>query len=260
MTDRDSASAPADDQDEFYIGYEASMPPRTARFVSIAVIVAGCGVAALAVLVAAGHTRLQGGVFEFGHPQSFSGTIVERPYPALRLDGREERDSSLLLVAPGKHGADALVAGLDGQHVSLMGTRILRSGRTMLEVEPASIAASATKAEHERPAAASAGASGELSTLTGEVVDSKCFMGVMVPGDGKTHADCAALCLRGGIPPALYVRDRSDRSALVLLAGSRNEAIGPRLSEFAGEAVEVTGILERTGEWPVVRVESMRRK
>jgi hypothetical protein len=46
----------------------------------------------------------------------------------------------------------------------------------------------------------------------------------------------------------------------VLLAGSQSEAIGPRLSEFAGDAVEVTGILERTGEWPVVRVESMRRK
>ena len=260
MTDTGSVPAAADDQDEFYIGYAASMPPRTARFISTAVIATGCGVAALAVLVAAGHTRLQGGIFEFGHTQEFSGTIVERPYPMLRLDGADQRAESLLLVAPGKHGADPLVAGLDGHRVSLTGTRILRGGRTMLEVEPASIAASTTSAERDRPAGAAAGRPGESTTVTGEVVDSKCFMGVMVPGDGKTHADCAALCLRGGIPPALYVRDRADQSALVLLAGSQSEAIGPRLSEFAGDAVEVAGILERTGEWAVVRVQSMRRK
>ena len=259
MTDTDSVPAAADDLDEFYIGYTASMPPRTARFISIVVIAIGFGVAALAVLVAAGHTRLQGGAFEFGRPQSFSGTVVESPYPRLRLDGREGSESSLLLVAPGKQGADPLVAGLDGRHVSLTGTRILRGGRTMIEVEPASIATNTKSAEPDRPAAAVA-RSGESTTVSGEVVDSKCFMGVMVPGDGKTHADCAALCLRGGIPPALYVRDRGDQSALVLLAGSQSEAIGPRLSEFAGDAVEVTGILERTSEWPVVRVESMRRK
>ena len=29
------------------------------------------------------------------------------------------------------------------------------------------------------------------------------FDGAMKPGDGKTHKGCAALCLRGGIPPAL---------------------------------------------------------
>ena len=260
MTDTDGASAAVDDQDEFYIGYAASMPPRIARFVSTAVIAAGCGAVALAVLVAAGHTRLEGGVFEFGHPQPFSGTIVARPYPALLLDGTDDRRASVLLVAPGKHGAAALGSGLDGHHVSVTGTRILRSGRTMLEVDPASIASNGSTAERESAARASASGAGQSTTMSGEVVDSKCFMGVMVPGDGKTHADCAALCLRGGIPPALYVRDREDESAVVLLAGSQGEAIGPRVSEFAGESVEVTGVLEQKSEWPVLRVESMRRK
>ena len=36
------------------------------------------------------------------------------------------RAPALLLVAPGKHGADALVRGLDGRHVALTGTRIRR--------------------------------------------------------------------------------------------------------------------------------------
>ena len=130
----------------------------------------------------------------------------------------------------------------------------------MLEVDPASIASNGSIAERESATRASASGEGQSTTMSGEVDDSKCFMGVMVPGDGKTHADCAALCLRGGIPPALYVRDREDESAVVLLAGSQGEAIGPRVSEFAGESVEVTGVLEQKSEWPVLRVESMRRK
>jgi hypothetical protein len=28
-------------------------------------------------------------------------------------------------------------------------------------------------------------------TLTGEIVDSKCYLGVMNPGQGKVHRDCA---------------------------------------------------------------------
>ena len=257
MTDAGPARNAAESQDEFYIGYSASMPPRLARFVRSAVAVTGCGVAVVAVVVAAGHTRLEGGTFEFGHPQTFSGTIVERPYPTLRLDGADQRSTSVLLVAPGKHGAAPLVAGMDGRHVALSGTRILRGALTMFEVEPASVAVARTAAASARTPVEPLRAS---VNLRGEVVDSKCFMGVMVPGDGKTHKDCAALCLRGGVPPALFVRDRRDESALILLAGSQSEAIGPRLSDFAGEAVEVTGSLDRSSEWPVVRVQSIRRR
>jgi len=36
--------------------------------------------------------------------------------------------------------------------------------------------------------------------LRGEIIDPKCFFGVMKPGSGKTHKSCAARCLSGGIP------------------------------------------------------------
>ena len=38
-------------------------------------------------------------------------------------------------------------------------------------------------------------------TLIGEIVDSKRYLGVMNPGNGKVHRDCAVRCLSGGIPP-----------------------------------------------------------
>lgn len=240
------------DQDEFYIGYDPSMPRRMARFVTRAVLLIGALAALTAVLVAVGHKSLEAGTFEYGHPTSIAGTLLERPYPALIPDGARSGDASVLLVAPGKHGADRLVQGLEGRHATVTGTRIRRGAFAMLEVDPASLAARATRSgrapwipEHtvaETPV-----------TLTGEIVDSKCFLGVMVPGSGNTHKKCASLCLRGGIPPALYVQDRAGRSSLVLLTSPSGEGVSTQAASLAGEVVTITGTLANRGGWLVIR-------
>lgn len=246
-----------EDRDEFFIGYVPPMPPRLARFVTRVVIGIACGALVWAVMVAAGHTRLEGGIFEFGHPQRLAGTIVERPYPALRPDAADQNTTSwLLLVAPGKHGADALVRGLDGRHVTLIGTRIARGPRTMAEVEPASLVADEREQAALTAAARRTKSFGDQPVkVRGEIVDSKCFLGVMVPGSGKTHKDCASLCLRGGIPPALYVQDQSGQSSVLLLTGTAGEPIGGQALQVVGEAIDMTGILERQGGWLVLRTD-----
>ena len=244
------------DADEFFIGYAPPMPSRLARFVTRMVIGLACGVFAWAVTVAAGHVSLEGGTFEFGHPQRFAGTVVERPYPALRPDGVEPSTPWLLLVAPGKHGADALVSGLDGRHVTLTGTRILRGTHTMIEVEPASLVVGEGSESNLTSSAIQAESFGDRPVkVRGEVVDSKCFLGVMVPGSGKTHKDCASLCLRGGIPPALYVRDQSGQSSVLLLTGTSGEPIGAQALQVVGEAIDMTGTLQRQGGWLVLRTD-----
>jgi len=43
--------------------------------------------------------------------------------------------------------------------------------------------------------------------IRGEIIDPKCFFGVMKPGSGKTHKSCAARCLSGGIPAVAYTAD-----------------------------------------------------
>jgi hypothetical protein len=241
--------------DEFFIGYAPPMPPRLARFVTRTVVGLACGALTWAATLAAGHVPLNGGTFEFGHPQRFTGTVVEHPYPALRPDaGSKNKGRWLFLVAPGKHGADTIVQGLDGRRVTLMGTRIRRGPQTMIEIEPDSIG----MAEDSKPSQAEAlpadGRSGDRPVeIRGEIVDSKCFLGVMVPGSGKTHKDCAALCLRGGVPPALHVQDRSGRSSVVLLTGSTGEKIGAEHLQRAGEAIDMTGVVGRQGGWLMLR-------
>jgi hypothetical protein len=104
------------------------------------------------------------------------------------------------------------------------------------------------------PAAEVVGA-GATVTLTGEIVDSKCFLGVMTPGDGRTHSACASLCLRGGIPPALLVRDRVGRPALYLLEDATGASVSAAAAGVAGEPVTVRGVIGRRGSWQTLRTD-----
>jgi hypothetical protein len=232
---------------DFFIGYNWPLSAATSRVLKRVGCGVGIGAVGLAGALAAGHRPLEGGNFEFGNVSDHSGTVLEHPVPMLRpADGREPWP---LLVAVGKHGADSLVRGREGQEVSVRATRIRRGDWQMLEV-----ASVGTGMEPRRHTGASAVAAavvpGGRVTLTGEIVDSKCFLGVMVPGEGVTHRGCAALCLRGGIPAALRVERPDGMAGLYLIAGS--PATRDRAIAWAGEVVEMTGTVTRQGGWQVL--------
>ena len=150
-----------------------------------------------------------------------------------------------------------MVRGLDGRHVTLIGTRIRSRpshddrGRARFSCRRRARAAPALTAAARRTESFG----DQPVKVRGEIVDSKCFLGVMVPGSGKTHKDCASLCLRGGIPPALYVQDQAGQSSVLLLTGTAGEPIGAQALQVAGEAIDMTGILERQGGWLVLRTD-----
>ena len=125
----------------------------------------------------------------------------------------------------------------------------------MIEVDSASLPSRVSEAASVQATALLEQSDSGAVELTGEIVDSKCFLGVMVPGSGKTHKECASLCLRGGIPPALYVQDRARHSSLLLLVGPTGEPIGARAVQAAGEAITVTGSIQRQGGWLVLRTD-----
>lgn len=240
--------------EEFFIGYAPLLPRGIRRFLRLAIIGLGCGMVTWAAVLTAGHVTVGSGAFEFGQVVPFAGTIVERPYPALRLDGLDPNAApSPLLVAPGKHGADAIVAGLDERRVTFLGTRIQRGPHTMIQLEPASVVVrQGPSTTMPRGTAAQDSADARVN-VTGEVVDSKCFLGVMVPGSGKTHKDCASLCLRGGIPPAIYLEDRGGRWALLLLTGPSGEPVTAPARDVAGEVIRMAGTIKRRNGWQVLR-------
>jgi hypothetical protein len=233
--------------DEFYIGYAPPMPPHIARFVKRAVLTIAAGVPLAAALLAIGHVRIEGGTFDYGRPQTIAGVITAWPYPSIRFErssGDEAAEGGwALLVAPGKHGAGELAAPFHGQHVTLDATRIQRGAAVMFEVAPGTVAANPGSAGLS--AGKTSPREGSPVTLRGEIVDSKCYLGVMTPGEGKTHKDCASLCLRGGIPPAFVVRDREGRTALLLMVSESGDSLAGHsaVSRLAGEPIELTGVI-----------------
>jgi hypothetical protein len=201
-----------------------------------------------AVLFATCQHNFAQSSFDYGKPAEFSGTLTLQPFPTLAIDDHasptKKAEPPYLLVAPGKFGADSLVAGEEGKHVRLRGTLIHRAEGQMIELELTSI----TETANSQVAARVEKDLGP-STLNGEIVDTKCFLRVMNPGEGKLHRDCGARCLSGGIPPALVISDLDGSQHLVLVTAENGGPL-PK-TEFmtrVGQPVSIRGrVVESQG-------------
>jgi hypothetical protein len=178
---------------------------------------------------------------------TFEGTIEATPYPILIVaepGSTGPKASRYLLVAEGKHGADSQVAAFAGKTVQLRGTKIYRDNQTMIEVVTGSISLMGDSKQARQ-------ASKELGNfeLIGEIVDSKCYLGVMNPGNGKVHRDCAVRCLSGGIPPVFATNDFNGRPAILVLTGHSRAPLpkGAFLGRVA-QPVRIRGTVIQTGD------------
>jgi hypothetical protein len=215
---------------EFYVGYAGRAPAGVARLmkrVSVALVLAG---AVTAVALVLGQSPFAPSRFEFGQYRNFEGVVRARPVPML------VGSKPYLLVAPGKHGFDA--AAIDGRRVHVRGSLIERGKDRMIEVLEAGYVGAG--------AASSAGRVVGAVELRGEIVDSKCYLGVMNPGNGKVHRDCAVRCISGGVPPGFIVRDRDGQSRTLLLASEDGRSLTPAILSFVAEPVRIKGTLVST--------------
>jgi len=92
-------------------------------------------------------------------------------------------------------------------------------------------------------------------TLKGEIVDSKCWLGVMKPATGGVHRGCATRCVSGGIPPLLMTTDASGKMVHYLLTDASGRSASAFYAEFVGRRVELTGEVIQDADLPVLRVE-----
>ncbi len=226
--------------DEFYIGYEPEMPARMAERIRRA----ARGLVALALVLPAvlvsTEDRFAPGVFEYGRTRTFSGRIVEFPYPALISDDETDANRTYWLVGPGKHGAEDLVRGRDGRRVQLSGSLIERGGDAMIEVATGSLVMTGGGAIASEPLRSLG-----VVVTEGEIVDSKCHLGVMKPGEGPTHRDCAVRCLLGRIPPMFVAHHGADVGRVALISDSGRPFADAGL--FAGRKVSVRGEVVQSG-------------
>ena len=198
-------------------------------------------------------------VFEWGTTKTFSGILQLQPYPHLLVPRPGNADglphfSTYYLVAPWKFGLNReALSSFDGKAVSLKGTLIYRGNQTMVETKPEWIASS-TNDQRRARSDAPYQILGK-KTLVGEIVDSKCFLGVMNPGQLTPHRACAIRCISGGVPPVLLVRQKEGPGIYLLLVSSDGKPVNQQILDIVAEPVEITGEVERQGGLLILRAD-----
>lgn len=294
-----NAEPPSKSDGAFYVGYlplPASLHTATrliaAAFLLALVLAAGI-IAAAQRSPGSGHWDLATMPPDGESPPR--GILLTHPYPMLiAIDGRDDA-AAVLLVESGKFGAQRrLGEEWHGRYVQVNGTRIERNGRRMIELFPGDDAVlEMPEIDPRRQAPTNAGngegsaimsgmppafitripaATDPLVTLEGEILDSKCHLGAMKPGDGKAHKACATLCISGGIAPLLITTNRAGEPAdLISAASAGNAADLPRYLLIVthdgaaardlvlpdiGEPVALTGRLGRIADLEVIYLSS----
>ena len=253
-------------KNDFYIGwqdkssdYYSEFLKKIVPFIFLIVMLAALGF----VFVQNGFS---GGVFEFGKLTQLEGQLFLEPVPMLKVQNTEgafgsEVYQSVLLIGFGKFGVESALKDLKNEagkgtmiQATVEGTLIYSEGKALLELTngEASILTADMLTNTEKSQEISA--LGNVS-LKGEIIDPKCYFGVMKPGEGKVHRSCAVRCISGGIPPVLKVRHAEGNTEYYLLLGSDGGAINQEILEFVARSVRISGKLEKVDDWHTLSID-----
>ena len=94
--------------------------------------------------------------------------------------------------------------------------------------------------------------------VKGEIIDPKCYFGVMKPGEGKVHRDCAIRCILGGIPPVMLVTNAKGEKNYYLVVGPNGEKMNKAVQEYVAEPVEMEAHLIQYDDWIVMYVKDQK--
>lgn len=234
-------------KNDFFIGWSDDTPQVDRRFFMGAGFALVGSTVAGAGLLASNQRAAGSGKWAMGEIRDWSGIATSEPYPMLRTADLDGTPRTVLLGCQGKCGVGAKIGVLAGQSVTVKGSLIQRGAYAMIAVIDGIDWISAT-ATPEQPPGLEFPAITPISDikLRGEILDTKCWFGAMRPSEGKVHKSCASLCIKSGLPPAFYVKDPQDQSALMIMT-DRGMAHSDDLLPFVADPVEITATAQRWG-------------
>lgn len=259
--------------DEFYIGWIPEAPKGFAKHVRKVVIALIILVIAAGIILALQQRKFSTSSFEFGQLTEVKGIYQQFPVPSLKV--MTERDAfghtsyiTMPFVGYGKFGAEGVIAelekekniSLDKKEVKFKGTLLYSDGKTLLQVDKNDdplIDVAETDTKNISPAIKELGA----VQLTGEILDPKCYFGVMKPGQGKPHRDCATRCIAGGMSPVLYVRNEKGEADYYLILDEDGKKMNNELKDHIAEPVSLQARAVQYDDWIVLYTnkESIKR-
>jgi hypothetical protein len=254
--------------DEFYIGWMHDAPKSFASWIRKYLYVLLPIIIALGVLLALSQKKFGTGNFEFGTLTEVKGIYFSKPVPVVKVvDGKDiwgaENYITIPLIGFGKHGADGVIAdiekqkniSLEAEEVTFKGTLLYNDGKVLMQIDA-----------NDKPLVNVADAkintvdlqkAKQLGTIDikGEIVDPKCFFGVMKPGEGKPHKDCAVRCILGGIPPVLKVANENGDQNYYLIVGANGEKMNEAVQDYVASPVIIHANAVEYGDWIVLYVQ-----
>jgi hypothetical protein len=249
--------------EEFYIGYLNKYPKKLARFIKIILASLILMIAVIAWILASQQRGFIESTYEYYHETEITGFLISEPVPAIQIPlGTSVAGEQLLKTIPivqfGKIGGAPLAREFDGEWVTAKGFLIYYDGRTLIEIsnpenliltkdKPNMTSKPATRAEEKME-----------GTFQGEILDAKCYFGVMKPGHGKPHRSCAIRCISGGIPAVLHSKDPSGQVKYYLL--NTTDFDMDRLLKFVGEPVVIQGEESRFHDWIILTINELAPK
>jgi hypothetical protein len=208
-------------------------------------------------LLATSQKKFSTANFEYGKLTELTGIYFNNPVPVLKVYDKNREPITIPLVGYGKHGAETAIleieqeknTSLNGKEVTLKGTLLYGDGKTILQIDKndkpvVNIGSGSTYAVVERDLGA--------QTIRGEIIDPKCYFGVMKPGEGKVHRDCAIRCILGGIPPLLHVQNEKGESNYYLIVGPNGEKMNEAVQDVIAEPVSIDAKVVQQDDWIIL--------
>lgn len=248
---------------DFYIGWMDKAPASYSKHIRKVLLFIACLVLIAAVILSQQQRKFSTASFEFGQLTEITGTYQQSPVPAIKIKTEQNvyentTYMTIPLVGYGKFGAEGIIASLerenntrlDGKEIVIKGTLLYSDGKTLLQVD-----------KNDKPLvrinhtlSTNQPAKQELGSveLKGEIIDPKCYFGVMKPGHGKPHRDCAIRCIEGGMDPVFYVRNEKGEANYYLILGADGRKINEQLKDYIAEPVSLKAKAVQVDDWTVL--------
>ena len=220
----------------------------------------------VALVLASFQKRFSAAVFEFGTSTEIKGIYFNSPLPMLKVvSGKDGWGNTSYITIPlvgyGKHGAETAIRELEeeknvsfnNKEIIVKGSLLYGDGKTLLQV---------SKEEDPVVRVGKNTVASSLSqptylgnrSLKGEIIDPKCYFGVMKPGEGQVHRDCAIRCILGGIPPVLKVMNEKGRMEYYLLVGPNGEKMNEAVQDLVAEPIALEARAVQLDDWVILYV------
>jgi hypothetical protein len=245
--------------EEFYVSYiDGSLGEKTKKQLKRFVIVSVLLIVFSALLFSFTQKQFKNSSFELSSTTKISGTFHENPYPMLRVEIAENTYKNILLLGFGKSSANPFlkklqseVKDLNGKQLSIEGNLIYYNGKTLIQITDVEKVTLENNTQNTIPKK-------EIiseMTLKGEIIDPKCYFGVMKPGKGKIHRSCAVRCISGGIPPVFATTDHNNISKYYLITDINGNPIHKDVLPYIGKPSEIKGLVEQMEDWYILKID-----